>query len=312
MADNKISNSDYPDLSGNQFKQLVNLAKLISGLVILGITIITSVAIFFSYSSISDIKEEVKSTTDEMKSDVKRFLQYSQNEVDRITKFSEKQVNYIKEDAIYNAQKSAEKEVEQFFKNDVVIESLVNNSAEQVLSNFENEVSDLTQALPDILLAIDNIRNGSKIGLEKIAYLAENSKNDLIKEISSRIFEEKKNDYYRIYNNKNGSLWGTKGIDTFLVKIEKDPSSYLAFAEFSNSGNIHLVNAANSELWSDKNKTELIKRLIHNVNTSKDLNVIALSFFIVKEMTDINCELFDFNTFYDLSKSYSIKKEYLE
>jgi len=311
MENMKENNSDYPDLSGEQIKKIVNLAKIISGFIIFGITVVASVAIFFSYSSIKDIKEEVKTSTSELKSDVNRLLEYSQNEINRINQYSEKQINYIKDDAIYQAQKSAQKEVELYFKNDIVVKSLLHNTAQEVLSSFEKEVSDLTQALPDILLALDKIRNGNKTGLDRIVYLKQSSQNSLIKEIATKIFKEKKDDYHELYNNVTGIVW-SGDIKKFLEKMENDPSSYLAFASLKNDGSQRLSQAASSELWSNKNKSALVEQLIHNVNSSVDLNLIALSFFVVKEITNINCELFDFVSFKKNAKSYIIKKQYLD
>lgn len=300
---------DYPDLSGEQFKKLVNLAKLIAFLVIGGITLISSFAIYFTYNSVKDLKEEVRTEIKELEADVNRFLIYSQNELDRVNRYSEKQIKYITDDAVFQAKKSAQKEVELFFANDIEIKSLVRNTAGVVLGRFEKEVNDLTLVLPEILIALDKIGNDKRIGIEKIIKLKENSKNHFIKKLATEVFEEKRNDFYTAYNNKNGFIW-SGDISLFLIKIEKDPSSYFAFSDILNNANKYVVAAANSSLWANRNKTELIQQLIDNVKKDDDLNVVALSFFVILEMTDINCSLFDFDDFVKKSKSYEIKAKY--
>ena len=300
---------DYPDLTGDQFKKLVNLAKLIGGFTIFAIALISSVAIYFSYNSLKDLKGEVQKETTDMKEEVKNLVTYSQGEIDRVNSYSEKQIRFATDDAVKEARTSAQKEVERFFNNDSEVKSLVRNTAEGVLGQFEKDVNDFTLVLPDVFIALDKIGRDQRVGLEKIIEL-QNSTNIFVKKIATKVFEEKRNDYYKAYNNKNGYFW-SEGIRSFFNKLEKDPASYFAFADIVNSGNKYLVSAEpNSNLWANKNKTELINHLIKNVNSQNDLNVISLSFFLVLEMTDIKCELFDFKNFAIKSKSYNINPEY--
>lgn len=299
---------DYPDLTGEQVKRLVNMAKLIGGFTIFAIALVASVAIYFSYDSVQDAKKEVHDSTNEIKDKVDNLLTYSQNEIDRINSYSEKQIKYTTDDAVYQARKSAQKEVEHFFNNDDQVKALVRNTAETVLGNFEKEINDFTLELPDVFIALDKIGRDQREGLEKIIAL-KNSQNIFVRKIATRVFEEKRNDYFNVFNNLNGTFWNGS-IAIFLKKIEKDPSDFFAFADFLNSGNRYITGAANANLWKNPDKTGLINQLIKNVNSNNDLDIVALSYFVVLEMTNIKCELFNFKDFAVKSKNYKIKEQY--
>ncbi|MBN8650077.1 MAG: hypothetical protein J0L67_01525 [Cytophagales bacterium] len=301
---------EYPDLTGDQVKRIINLVKWIAGFVIGAITIVTTVSLYLSYDSIKEIKAEVKTETSDIKNEVEKLMQFSRDEIDRFNEFSEKHVKLVTEDAIYQAKKNAEKEVSDYFENDTEVKRLINNSAENILSRFEKDVNGFTVRLPDILLALEEVGRGERVGIEKIIDLKNNSNNRFIKELASEVFIKKKQDFYNVFNHNNGSFWNSDIAD-FLVKIKNDPTSYLDFAEIINNGNIHLKNTATQDEWSNSDKNVLIERLIKNVNESKDLNVVTISFFLIQEMTNIRSELFDFVDFEKKSKSYKIDGKYL-
>lgn len=320
-----------------QFDQLVKFAKLYGGIVLLAISIVASVIMYFTFSSINDMKEEVagvaiKIVTEskEMKKELQQsliysqqqmeiFLNYSKEGIDRVNDFSERNIRYITEEAVYQAEKSAQKEVEEFFENDAVIGAMINTTAKEVLSEFKKEVNEYTRLLPDIFIAVERIGRSDRAGLNAIISLTKNSENIIVVETATKIFEEKKADYTKAYDPKTNPFWGDDLISFFryiedeAIKGEPKPRNlaYISFWDYDDDAS-YLREIARKESWINPDKTQLVKELIYSIGEDGNLDAVALAHFLVLEMTDIECELFDFEGFKVASESYEIKPEYLE
>ena len=293
---------DYPDLSGDQFKRLINLVKLVAGFVIGAIALVASIAIFFSYKSISDIKEEVRNETNLIRSEVDNLMSYSKSEIDRVNKFSEGQIKYIKEDVVYQAKKSAEKKVENYFDNDSEVKLIIQNTAQNVLSKFEDEVNELTLQLPEILVAIERISNDNRDGIETIINLKENTENYIVKKMAEDLFNEKKNDY---------AASAKATVDTFFLSPISEKEDIDGDGAYFESAPVRepelpflLQVEPDKKKWFDtKEENNIVLKLINTIRSDNDLDNVAIATYALIRMKGVQLNLFDWTDFEKKAKT---------
>jgi hypothetical protein len=320
--------SDYPDISGVQFKKLINLTKLLGGGLLLAITFLSTVAIFVTHGSLRDLKTDLKNETKEVRADFDRYLSYSttvlervnedsREEIKRVNRASVDQVDQITKEALFQAKTSSTQAVKSYLNDDKELKRIVRNTAEQILGEFEKEVEVFTMVLPDIFIAVERISRSDRAGLDTIISLINNSNNTIVVESAKKILNEKREDYSKAYNPQINSFWG-ENLTEFFRYLEEEaekgkPRSglqYISYWDVPGRAK-YLKMIARLESWIKPDKTQLVKELIYSIQVDQNLDAVAMAHFLVLEMTDINCELFDFDAFKKASESYTIKSEYI-
>lgn len=286
----------YPNLSGNEFKNIVNLFKLIVIMVTMGLTILVSVALFVSYKDIASMRTDLRNQTNDMKLEIFSLKEFSQKEIKNAQDYSIQQIRIIKEEAVTQAQLSAKLKIQEIFEDSKMIREMIEETAEEILYTklkdiLDEQISETVeifrsqvQIIPDLISATDRIRAGSRKALIYVDSLRTNAENNYVKEFAEEIYQSKKEDYKNSYEND---------IDKMLLYITnmKENAIYL------NRPPIFLLEKDIKKWQNPEKRDEIIATLIKTIREDDDLNKIAMSFFIIKKWTEIDIELFDFKDF---------------
>lgn len=68
---------EYPNISGEELKKLINFFKLIVVIVTAGLTILVSVALIVSYKDVSSMRVDLRNQGNDMKSELERLRSFS-------------------------------------------------------------------------------------------------------------------------------------------------------------------------------------------------------------------------------------------
>ena len=107
---------EYPNLSGDEFKNIINLFKWIATIAISAVSLVITVALFVSYKDINSLRNELNDKSVKMYEEVKDLRKYSQDEIVKTQEYSLKQIAQIKEDARSYAILAAKSEIASTFE----------------------------------------------------------------------------------------------------------------------------------------------------------------------------------------------------
>ncbi len=287
---------EYPNLSGNEFKKIVNLFRLIVIIVTTGLTILVSVALVVSYKDVASMRTDLRNQTNDMKLEISSLKEFSQKEIKNAQDYSIQQIRIIKEDATTQAKLSAILKIQEIFEDNKMIREMIEETAEEKLYEKLNDILDeqiseteeifrsQVQIIPDLISASDRIRAGSRKALEFVDSLRMHAESKNVKELAESIFQSKKEDYENTYKEDiNELLTNTMSMKKnalyfslpYTLAIEKDLKN-----------------------WQDpEKKNDIISTLIKTIREDDNLNKIAVSFFILEKWTEIDFELFNFRDF---------------
>jgi hypothetical protein len=297
---------EYPDLTGDEFKNIINLFKWVATVTISGVTIIVSVAMFVSYKDINSLRNELNEKSVKMYEEVKDLRKYSQDEIVKTQEYSLKQIAQIKDDAKSYAIIAAKSEIAATFEREN-IKSLVEETAEKKLYGQLNNLLDKqmvkneailqshVEILPKIMTAIDKIRFGSIESLIFIDSLSKYSNRQNIRELCKDIYMTKVEDYrktFKPYVKETISEYENAPSDDIVPLGQEEP----------------LLNVLTVKMLRSKDKVSIMKAAIATVRRSKNLNDIAIGFLILEYYTGLDIKLFDFEDFEKFVREQKLNK----
>ncbi len=188
------------------YESLISFLKW--GLSIVGtfILILVSIAVFMTYNSFSDFKKELKENINESKNQINELVKTSNAAIKENKEESnaaikelkeqvDKSIIYIRDDAKVLALSSAERKIEEAFK-DKNIQKLINDAAEnEIDSRLKEIVGNQTEQIQDFSYAIYKFNQGNRIGLDILDSIKRNSKILSLKAYAEKIIKEKAKEY---------------------------------------------------------------------------------------------------------------------
>jgi len=261
MADNISEEAKHYQNLTSYFKYLVTLTAL-------AITIITGVAIFFTFDNISGAREEVRSNLSDIDKDIKQVTQKSISSIETLQMQAEQEVENFKNEIRTFALTETKTKVDEAFEENRIRELIESTAEKKLKEKLEIIVKDqvaITQSnlerqlkvVPNIILAIDKIRNGERAGIIQLDSLRLFSADALIKDLSNNAFIEKAKDYQVFY----------KGYaDDKSLKDYRD---------------IFKIDTT----ITDKDKTLLQKSIVKFIQTNQELNDVAYAICVLNNLT---------------------------
>ncbi len=232
-----LSNSEQE----KHYKSVFSFLKY--GLTVTGalLTIIASVGIYFTYNSITDMKNDSKQLINESRESIKEIMLTNKNILDDTRNNANSAINYIKNDAKDLAITTSRNEVEKAFEETNIksvidevahseIEGRIKTIVDQQIAIMNDNFTENQKLTPVFILAVDKIRFGNKEGLTTLDSIYYNSKDIITKRTAYKLMMEKgqsydndygRNDnYYAIYGRgKDTSEFGKKSL---ILSLKND------------------------------------------------------------------------------------------
>ena len=299
---------EYPNLTGDEFKKIVNLFKLIVIVVTTGLTILVSVALIVSYKDVASMRIDLRNQASDMKEEIATLKQYSQTEIKNTQDYSISQINIIKEEAITQAKLSANLKIQEIFEDSKRIREMIEETAEKKLYIKLNDILDRQlletedilksqiEIIPSLISATDRIRVGSREAMEYVDSLRLSADRKNVRELAETIYQLKKEDYFKFYD---------ADVDSAVVTVTtmNNPKVFLSHPLLLNYDKDY-------RNWQNPDKRNIIlSRIVFQIRNGKDLNEIAIAFLLLKKWGNYNIELFDFKEFNKQFKNFKIVKE---
>lgn len=294
---------EYPNLSGDDFKRIINLFKWIGIAVISGISLLVSVAVIISYKDVNAMREDLRLRAESMNNEVKELRVYSQNEIKNLQEHSLGQIRLIREEAANMAKASAEAKIQQILSDNETIRRMIEETAKNKLYASLDDIlqSELERSEKQIQHKIAmgaqlasseyHITQGSRQALLFVDSLRKKSSDNFIKASANNLWKQKQLDYSRFYNYNL--------FEEELKKMFTFPSNTVPLGPQGFLGNFLLIEKE-IPLWRDfeNNKNHFKNICIGHIRNHKDLNIVATSFRLLEYLTDYHdFELFDFEEF---------------
>lgn len=217
------------------YKSLISFLKYTITITGVCLTIIISVGIYFTYSSLNQMKDDIRIELKETKNDINNSLAQSRNEIKILNDYASSNVNeikdiaentltFIKQDAKNTAIVTSKAKVEETFKENNIQELIENTAKNEISAKINQMIQDQIQksndklvevldVMPDFMLAIDKFRFGNRNGLVFLDSIQKNSNNSQLVKIAEKIIQKKKLDYTSSYSDtKNKVMFGILGI----------------------------------------------------------------------------------------------------
>jgi hypothetical protein len=263
------------------------------------IAIIVSVSLFFTYNSMKDFREELKSTLADSKAEIKEMVsnanmtlketrdqsdnvnnivkENSEKSIDNIENESQRSITEFKDYAKSQAISETEKRINEAFK-DNNIQKVIDETAK---NEIEGRVKDLVinslKKIPDFILAVDKIRAGDRKSFCFLDSIAKNSNEAGNKNMARNIIEAKILDY----ENSIEEIKNLEMIGDYLLAFYNLPSSIFGYK----------INYDSTETSCRK----LFNDMKEEVEYSNDLNMVALAFKVLRFLTNTPIRMFDFD-----------------
>ncbi len=262
----------------NRYEKLISYFKYLVTITGTAITIIVAVALYFTYSNMIELKNEVRESSKEYKETIKEFNDYAQNAIDQTQNQTNKQISLISTEAKQLALTAAKEKIEQTFESEN-INKLIEDAAERKLEkeidlivnkklNDANKIIDeQLNIIPNLILYSDNVRQGDRKAFEFLDSLYRNSNNEKIKELTKSIIDGKTKDY-----------------DESIISI---------INELKLKSPFDLLFGVEKKSLINQDTSIMINNLIDYINKSNDLNEIAKSFYILRHL-EVDIQTFDF------------------
>jgi len=264
------------------YESLISFFKYAISITGLFLSIIISVGIWFTYTSFTDFKQEIKDNLKETKDEIKYSLDNSKKEIAKVNDVAinttaqvKEQANNtildIKDKATTEALIASRQKVEETFKRNN-IQDLINKTAkEEIETRVDKMVKDqieisntklmeVLNVMPDFMLAVDKFRVGDTKGLVYLDSIKRFSKDPLKSRIADKIIQEKKLDYIRAYKDESKE-------DLFSFLGIKPDTPYIALKS-------------------------ILKRIIL---TDGDLNKVCRATVLLSKCSGQKIEIFDFD-----------------
>lgn len=325
------------DRNGNS--DLIGYFKTVVWIASIAITAIVSASLIFAYSSVSDLKSDLKNSMDVIEKKatdglisyqtaIDNYRIYSENTLDRTQEFTINQIEQIAHTANQLAISTANNRIDEAFKSPE-INRMIEHSGSRLISEFisyrldsmvndaNNIISNQIKLVPDLILGVDLIRNGSRRAWNSLDSIAKTTSDSLITSLIQNILLEKSKQYTTLAKNifiqVDSSLSSgyyevgfisyeieflkemskTKDtlniIDELLIDVESN--QYVFEYNSLVLGTIRSYNVKNKSIDT---------RLIEIANNSENLNLIALVFYLLHER-GYKIEMFEFDKLTELS-----------
>lgn len=299
---------EYPNLSGDEFKKIVNLFKVIVIFVTSGLTILVTAALIVSYKDVASMRTDLRNQASDMKEEIAALKSYSQTEIKNAQDYSIRQINITKEEALTQAKLSANLKIQEIFEDNRRIREMIEETAEKKLYTRLNEILDMqlleteeilksqVKVIPSLISATDRIRVGSREALEYVDSLRLNAERKSVRELAETIFQLKKEDYFNVFNSE---------VDTAISVVNKmnDPKVFLSYP-------LLLKYERDYRNWQNPEKREIIlSKIILEIRNGQDLNEIAIAFLLLIKWGKYDIEFFDFARFDKVFKDFKIVEE---
>lgn len=285
---------EYPNLSGDEFKKIVNLVKVIGSVLIIAISFMVSAAIIVSYQDVKSMRDDLRLRSEQASKEIEKMRIIAEENIEKTRLYSNSQIDKTRILAMEEARNTSRNRIEEIFRSGN-IEDLVAKTAEQRLKKKLNEIVDreLGRASGEFNSKMDaqirlnyqqqGIAAGSLIDLLFIDSLRRFSQNIHEKEIAEQIYQAKKYDYINAYKNR------------VEVKLDTLGKNYIT--------NIcQLKKGSLDSLSTD----ELIYTISNKLLESKFLFIIGELFIVLDKFTDEKIEMFDFNQVKAIRKRYKL------
>jgi hypothetical protein len=275
----------------SQEERIIDFFKYVVTIASSAITVIVAVSLYFTYSNLSELRNEAKQNVIDYKTTLKELNSYAQQAIDKTQEQTKKQIEIISQESKNLAYSITTEKVEEAFeKNNIQL--LIESTAEQKLKDKLDIIisSDLEKAtkiidnqlniLPNFILAIDKIRAGDKRSYDYIDSISTYSTDTKIKKYAFLILQQKTHDYEEY-------------VDSIVndIEIKKIKIRLIDFVDL------------NKDILNSKDNNKIIKELLRIIDSNNDLNRIAFAFKALSEY-NINIKFFDFKSARELMKKY--------
>jgi hypothetical protein len=269
-----------PDLKSEEqrhYDSLIRFFKYLVTLTIAAITIVVGVVMFLTFQNMSDARQEVTKSLTEIKTDVKDATEKSLRSFDKLQIQVREEVKNFKEETRGYALNETKLRVAEAFEENK-IKQLIEITAEERLKEkleaiveeqliiIKQRVENQMKIFPDIVLAVDKIRNGKRAGLYQLDSLRLFSKDPLIRDLANDTYREKARDYEEFWweYSKSKSLKDYRDIFRIDTSITVNDTILL------------------------------LQSLITLIQTDQELNNVAYAICVFNNLTGQNIEMFDF------------------
>jgi hypothetical protein len=270
----------------NPFEKLyeahISFLKWSVGIASIVITIIVSVAIGFTYSTNREYQAAMKERTTEMTLDVKNAADESKKLVANAKEEMLSKLGSVDESARNEARLAASLKVEEEFSRSN-IGSLIEKVAENKLKNeydyvlkrrmkeFYSAMDAQTIEMSDIIVAAERIGSGDRKYLTFLDSLRYKAGSLSLRQMAESTYLRKVQDYKNFYIDTN-TMQDSVLLTSYSFVQGYDPKK--------------------SKIQMDT----LLHGMIVSMNTSKDLNLVAINFTALSKIANKNFEMFDFAT----------------
>lgn len=273
------------------------------------ITLIVGVALYFTYNNVKDYKDEFKQNMGGIKSDIKEIKIESINTIhetkkevdqqrDRLKDEINKEIPIIKEDAENLALNAVRKTISEEFESNNIrgliertaderLNSQVGTILENKIKSASKDIDEQTKAVATLSVALDQIRAGDRRWFMIVDSIKTNHPLSIIRELAFTLQNQKISDYGKSIE------WYNKKTDNKVTLPTYGDLTYL------------------------KGFDSLLYSIVDIINTSLDLNKVAMAFKVLNKIADQQFKMFDFMSVKiwfknDYIKNQKLIKEYFE
>ena len=256
------------------FKYLVTITSM-------AISIMTGLAIYFSYSSLSELKTEVKEELGLMKTDIESLQTYAEKTIDKTQEQTTTQLGILKDEAKLLAINTTRKKVEESFS-DGNIKYLIEKTAKDKLEGQLDEIvqketfrlEKTLKTIPKLSSTYERARWGwrTRKHIDTLYNYSKFHEDELIRTLAKEYLLLKGRDYEVSFT------------EDFEDKTEEE-----------------IIQIASKNLKIDATQANL-NRLINYVLEEENCLDVAKAFILIRKITNLNIQTLDFDKIHELRK----------
>lgn len=294
MLNVNYNNSSKPSEDKVHYQNIISYLKW--GLSITGLLIaaIATVAIYFAFNSVKEIKEELRLAKDEHNQTVKDLTEQTQHlrddaketvnqirddsrsAVQSTRDYSENELSRISASTRQVALTETQKELATIFGTDKIQQLIQNQAVAEIKSKVGEIVDDKVKNISRINDAASQMRVGLKSGLKALESYYQTSQSTYDSLMAKNLYDQITADYFRV--RSTDSIQGfDKAFDLHPLKMK---------------GNI----------LSDSTDKVVLEKVIRMINREEDLNLVSHFMLWLAKETRINFRPFEYdriNRWYD-------------
>ncbi|MBK9718820.1 MAG: hypothetical protein IPQ02_04020 [Saprospiraceae bacterium] len=239
------------------------------------ITLMTGAAIYYSYHSLKDLRDDIKKEAEEIKSKALNSIENTKNQATI-------EINGLKYDAKELAIKSTQIEVNKAFETNK-IRNLIEKTAENKLSSKlgiivkqeTSKIEDIFRSIPILTTTYEQARWNGQVRkyIDTLYYYSLNASHELTRLLAKEFLLQKGRDYENFF------------IETNMI---------------SSQDSILIICERSLELTASKNN---LKKLYNTALTEENLEKLTQAFICIRKVTNANLPNFDFEQLQKLMKA---------